>query len=254
MKRRRWPALLLAASLVTGAAVIVMMALPDARVPLAPADCHPGPTTPGIDVSYHQDKIHWRRVAKAGIRFAFVRVSDGLTLRDPRFDQNWDEAGEARLLRGAYQYFRPAESAIAQADLLIAALRRDRGELPPVLDVEETGGKPPEELGRAVRTWVERVRSQLGVEPIIYASPAFWRDQVGGADLSSQPLWVAHYTDGCPRVPAPWQRWTFWQHSKTGRVPGIKNAVDLDLFAGSVDELRRRRPLGTAAIDPPSPE
>ena len=31
----------------------------------------------------------------------------------------------AGVLRGAYQYFRPEDSAIAQADLLIAAIRRD---------------------------------------------------------------------------------------------------------------------------------
>ena len=66
----------------------------------------------------------------------------------------------------------------------------------------------------------------------MYTSPDFWRDEVGGADLSAQPLWIAHYTKDCPRVPAPWTRWSFWQHSKTGRVPGIRGNVDLNVYQG----------------------
>ncbi len=69
------------------------------------------------------------------------------------------------------------------------------------------------------------------------SSPDFWREAVGGADLTSQPLWVAHYTAECPRVPAPWQRWTFWQHSESGRVPGISGPVDLNVMAGGSDTI-----------------
>jgi lysozyme len=72
------------------------------------------------------------------------------------------------------------------------------------------------------------------VQPLIYTSPDFWRDAVGGADFSSLPLWVAHYTTECPRVPAPWVEWTFWQHSETGQVPGIQGPVDLDVMRGEL--------------------
>ena len=203
-------------------------------------DCIEGPTTPGIDVSYHQDKIQWAKVRKAGIRFAFIRVSDGTTVEDPQFDENWIAAKQAHVLRGAYQYFRPEQSPTAQADLLIATIARDGGELAPVIDVEATGGKGPAQIAAAIKIWIERVRTRLGVEPIIYTSPEFWRDRVGGADFSTQKLWLAHYTEECPRVPAPWTTWTFWQFSKTGRVSGINGAVDLDVFAGTIDDLRRR--------------
>ncbi|MDQ3370827.1 MAG: glycoside hydrolase family 25 protein [Myxococcota bacterium] len=199
--------------------------------------CQTGPTVPGIDVSYYQQDVAWKRVRAAGVRFAFVRVSDGLTVRDTRFATNWAGAKRAGILRGAYQYFRPEQSALAQADLMIATLRRDRGELPPVIDVESEGGKAPAPLVAAVQLWVARVRDQLGVEPIVYTGPEFWRDRAGGADLTRQPLWIAHYTRGCPTVPRPWTRWHFWQHTDNGRVPGIEGAVDLDLFAGTYDEL-----------------
>lgn len=203
-----------------------------------PPACITGPTTRGIDVSYYQDKIQWKKVRKSGVLYAFIRVSDGTAVPDPLFEQNWKQAGRAGVMRGAYQYFRPAANAAAQADLLIAALTKDRGELPPVIDVETTEGKSPAYIEQQVRAWVTRVRDKLGVEPIVYTGPAFWRDSVAGADLTTQPLWIAHYTGGCPEVPPKWQRWTFWQHTDRGDVPGIRAPVDLDLFAGTFADLQ----------------
>jgi lysozyme len=200
-------------------------------------ECETGPTTPGIDVSYYQESIQWKKVRHSGVLFAFVRVSDGLSVEDPLFAQNWAGAKHAGLLRGAYQHFRPDESAQAQADLMIAALAADPGELPPVIDVEVDGGKTPRQIADRVRTWVARVRDRLRVEPIIYTGPDFWRDKVGGADLADQPLWVAHYTRTCPTVPPPWETWTFWQHTDSGQVPGIEGPVDLDVFAGNFSQL-----------------
>lgn len=234
---RLWLLLALAAC---AALVVVRLAWPtddDRATALSVPGCQSGPTVAGIDVSYYQESIAWPRVRRAGIRFAFIRASDGLTITDARFAKNWQGAKRAGLLRGAYQYFRPEQSALDQADLLIAAIDRDPGELPPVIDVESTGGKSAAELATSIRTWVDRVRTRLGVEPIIYTGPDFWRTRVG-ADLTRQPLWIAHYTPACPTVPAPWQRWTFWQHGDTGRVPGIAGPVDLDVFAGSFGELQ----------------
>lgn len=233
MRKRLW-LLGLTATVVALVAVRVWLKREPAPDLDAPG-CADGPTVPGIDVSYHQDRIDWKKVQRAGIRFAFVRVSDGLTVDDPEFARNWDGARAQHIARGAYQFFRPEEDALAQADKLIAAIARDKGELPPVIDVEVTGGLAPAKLARQVSLWIDRVRSRLDVEPIIYTSPDFWRDEVGGADLSAQPLWVAHYTRDCPRVPAPWTRWTFWQYSKSGRVPGIKGNVDLNVYQGELE-------------------
>ena len=210
-----------------------------APAPLPP-DCKLGPTVAGIDVSYHQGDIVWPRVQRAGVRFAFVRVSDGTYVADPQFIANWRGAKRAGVLRGAYQFFRPELSAIDQADLMIATLRRHgRGELPPVIDIEETGGLPLATVVANARVWIERVRSQLGVEPIVYTNPGMWR-WGGGSDLGKQALWLAHYTAQCPSVPPPWSRWTFWQYTDNGRVDGIEGPVDLDIFDGTYDEFRRR--------------
>jgi lysozyme len=199
--------------------------------------CQVGSTTPGIDVSYYQETIDWQRVQRAGIRFAFIRLSDGATLRDSMFATNWAESKRVGVVRGAYQFFRPDQSVTAQADLMIAAMHgRDHDDLPPVIDIEVDGGlTAPVVAGRA-QAWIERVRTKLGVEPIVYTGGDLWRNG-GGEPLASQALWLAHYTQGCPTLPAPWTRWTFWQHTDRGAIPGIEGPVDLDLFAGTLGEL-----------------
>lgn len=228
----------LLAGAVAAAALFVWPHAGDGPRPIAAPPCSQGPTVPGIDVSYYQQDIAWKRVRKAGIRFAFVRVADGSTIVDARFRENWAGARRAGVLRGAYQYFRPEQSATEQADVVIRMLSKDPGELPPVIDVESSGGKTPAQVAEAVRAWVDRVRDKLGVEPIVYTGPDFWRHRVGGADFTRQPLWIAHYTTTCPTVPPQWTRWTFWQHTDNGRVSGIDGPVDFDVFAGTVAELQ----------------
>ena len=204
-------------------------------------DCRVGPTTPGIDVSYYQEAIDWPRVRRAGIRFAFIRLSDGAAQRDPRFATNWAEARRAGVARGAYLFFRPDQDIAAQADLMIGAMRgRDPDDLPPVIDIEADAGLPAAVVAARARAWIDRVRASLGVEPIVYTGSDLWRTG-GGQALASQPLWIAHYTQGCPTLPSPWTRWTFWQHTDRGAVPGIEGAVDLDLFAGTLGELHAAR-------------
>ena len=237
----RLPALV-ACAVVAFTVYVVLRASHTGRAPRTPVppSCNLGPTTAGIDVSYYQGDITWRRVHRAGVRFAFIRVSDGADILDSRFVANWSGARRAHVLRGAYQFFRPEQSPIDQANLVVRTLRaRGRGELPPVLDIEVTGGLPLASVAANARLWIEQVRSQLGVEPIVYTNPGMWRLR-GPSELAQQPLWLAHYTELCPRVPPPWPAWTFWQYTENGRVDGIDEPVDLDVFAGTEADLRHR--------------
>lgn len=229
------------AAVVSATVVVVLKVRKSAQPPLRlPHDCRLGPTTPGIDVSYYQGDITWPRVARAGVRFAFIRVSDGTDIFDTRFETNWREAASAKILRGAYQYFRADQSPTEQADLVIRMLRaHGMGELPPVIDVEDAGGLPLSTVAARAQAWIARIRSQLKVEPIVYTNPGMWafRDV---PELATQPLWVAHYTETCPELPRPWRKWSFWQYTDNGRVPGIEGPVDFDVFDGRYEDLKRR--------------
>ncbi len=209
----------------------------------------------GIDVSYYETSINWTAAKAGGIQFAFIRVSDGTGFHDPKFAPYWAAAKSAGIIRGAYQFFRPNQDPIAQADLLIAALGGSYapGDLAPTIDVEVTGGLGPSALASKVQQWVSHVKAKLGVDPIIYTGMYFWRDQVGGlATYKTNPLWVAQYASLCPDLPAPWTRWAFWQNSGTGSAPGVSGAVDTNYFNGSLADLQALA-NGMASTNPPPP-
>nr|HEX4313441.1 GH25 family lysozyme [Kofleriaceae bacterium] len=202
--------------------------------------CIPGNTVQGVDVSYYEGTVNWTKAHAAGIEFAFIRVSDGLTFHDPKFSVNWQATKAAGVIRGAYQFFRPSDDPTEQADLVVAALGGvyTPGDLPPVIDVEVTQGYGPKALAAKVRTWVARVKSKLGVNPIIYTGTYFWADQVGGpTDFGGDPMWLARYTS-CPAVTAPWTTWTFWQYTDSGHFAGISGGVDSNRFNGTLDQLK----------------
>ena len=230
-RKRRWLPFWLGAAGVGIAVLVFVRARTVKRPPLAtPPACPLGRTTSGIDVSYHQGDITWPRVRRAGVKFAFIRVSDGTDVIDPKFEANWSGAKAAGITRGAYQFFRPAESVNEQADILIRALRKHgAGELAPVIDIEETGGLPLSAVVANAQAWIARVKRELGVDPIVYTNPGMWRGR-GLPELAAQPLWLAHYTDTCPELPSPWSEWRVWQYTETGRVPGIDGPVDLDVM------------------------
>jgi lysozyme len=204
------------------------------------AVCADGPTTYGIDVSRFQGTIDWQKVADSGVKFAFIQISRSLTDVDAKFDYNWRRAKEVGILRGAYQRFHPGQDVIGQADLFLAKLGApEPGDLPPMLDVEDSDGLGAAQIAAAVRTWMERVEPVVGKKPIIYTGFYFWRDSVGSADFAEHPLWIANYSATCPLVPDAWTRWTFHQYSSTVNVPGIsENTTDVNKFNGTLAELQ----------------
>jgi hypothetical protein len=114
-KQLRIPVVALMAIAAVGLGFILWPGRDDGAEPPA---CEMGPTVPGIDVSYYQNDIAWKRVRRAGIRYAFIRTSDGLDHPDERFAKNWAGAKRAGLMRGAYQYFRADQDPTSQADMM----------------------------------------------------------------------------------------------------------------------------------------
>jgi lysozyme len=201
-------------------------------------DCDVPKRLDGIDVSSYQGDVDWKRVKASGVVFAFARVSDGLDVIDELFPHNFVAMKRAGVRRGAYQYFRASADPEAQAELMVKAVARLGGaDLPLVVDVETDDGQKAEELQARLRRWLRRVERRTRRKPMVYTSPSM--SQKLGARFGDYSLWIAHYQVDCPTVPEGWRRWTFWQHSSTGKVPGIAGRVDLDHFAGSLAELRR---------------
>lgn len=195
----------------------------------------------GIDVSHHQGPISWeavRNMREGPVRlgFVFIKATEGMEMRDPRFARNWRSAKANGLTRGAYHFFRPDRSGTRQAEHFIENVSLKTGDLPPVLDVEETLGLPRETIRKRVREWLLRVEKHYKVKPIIYASPSFYL-KVLGNEFDDYPLWVAHYLRrNRPRIG---RDWLFWQFSETGKVNGIRSKVDFNVFKGDSLQFRK---------------
>lgn len=198
----------------------------------------------GIDVSAYQGKIDWQRVKQAGVKFAFIKATEGATFKDKRFNENIRDAYSAGLYCGAYHFFRPKTPIGPQADNFINSIRAAGVTLLPALDLEvpaDWRNIPRGDRIKLVTEWVELVESALGTKPIIYLSSSFPGDVLTNVhELAAYPLWLAHYTNHpVPVVPAPWQTYTFWQHSDRGVVEGIVGNVDLNWFNGTDTDLEK---------------
>ena len=196
-----------------------------------------------LDVSAWQGRIDWQQVATSGRRFVLIRATLGTLISDSAYADNRAGAKAAGLVVGAYHHADPqaiSGDALMQADHFLDVAQPALGELLPVLDLETTNGLSPADLVTWTMTWLERVRSKLGVQAMIYTSPHFWQTALGDSLAFIQAgyrfLWVANWDVAAPLVPAQsWGGigWTFWQYSSCGTVPGISGCVDLDRFAGS---------------------
>ena len=197
-------------------------------------------TIHGIDLSHHQGEVDWDELAYRHnpmfpLRFVFLKATEGSDLADEHFDANFRSAREHGLIRGAYHYFNPKSDAQRQADFFIQHVALEQGDLPPVLDVEEQGKLPKQELQRRVRLWLERVEEHYHVKPILYSGYKFRTKYLNDTLFEKYPYWIAHYYVDSVRYEGPWQ---FWQHTDKGRVPGVKKRVDLNVFRGTEEELK----------------
>lgn len=193
----------------------------------------------GIDISHYQGTIDWPRLASLQdglfpLRFIFLKATEGGDHQDHMFRQNFDSARCYGFVRGAYHYFLPRTDAAKQANFFIHTVELEQGDLPPVLDVETTGNKSPQELKAAVKTWLDCVEAHYGVKPILYTSYKFKMRYLNDSVFNTYPYWIAHYYVDSVRYQGPWH---FWQHTDVGTVPGIDEEVDLDVFNGSLAQL-----------------
>lgn len=208
-----------------------------------PATYQPTAYLEGIDVSRYQNTIDWWQVAGAGKRFAIMRATLGQTYADPTYATNHAGARAAGLSVAAYHYATPSTDPldpVLEADWFVQNAALLPGDLVPALDIEQNGGLSPANLQAWVATWLGQVTARLGVRPMIYTSPNFWKNSMGDttlfADLGYTVLWVAHWQVPSPSVPAGnWggRGWTFWQYDNCGAVPGISGCVDLDRYNGT---------------------
>jgi GH25 family lysozyme M1 (1,4-beta-N-acetylmuramidase) len=206
--------------------------------------------TPGLSVSAAQGAITWTSVYAAGIRFAYIKATEGTATKDARFNTNYPNAYYAGIIRGAYHVAVPSASTGAvQADFLASfggAWSADGKTLPAALDIEantSSGGYCYGLSVSAMVSWltsfVNEYHARTGRWAVLHTTASFWRICTGNstAFAAHSPLSVVHWDTVVGTLPAGWSIYTFWQPTDCQPVTGVTGCAEGSTFNGTVDRL-----------------
>lgn len=199
--------------------------------------CTTRPSIPGIDVSHHQGGIDWQQVADAGVEFAFIRLGyrgykDGLLHADEQARANLEGARSAGLKIGGYMFSQAltTQEAEEEAAFALEILGDTQLDLPLVFDWEyvsdtaRTANVTEKTLMACVEAFCTAVEA-AGAEPMVYFNQDLANTRLDLEKLD-YPFWLAKYTDNL-NYP---HKIRCWQYTDQGRIPGISEDVDIDLY------------------------
>lgn len=213
----------------------------------------------GVDVSKWEPTVDWRLLRSQGFRFAFIKATEGPNIVDPKFAEHWAGAREAGILRSAYHYLYSGKDAKVQAEFFINTIGSDRGELPPVVDLEGARNEDVSntKIVSTCKEFLDIIEGEFDRKPIVYSRRTYLNPHVminGKAPdwASDYDLWVAQYpftfdptrmpNENMPKQPEGWKAWKFWQYSESAILESVTDEgrpteVDVNWFRGTEAEL-----------------
>lgn len=200
------------------------------------------PQTAGLDISNFTPSEPWAAWKSSGVRFAYIKASEGNYYTSPAFNRQYTGASTAHVIRGAYHFANPSVSGgAAQADYFInhgGGWSPDGQTLPGALDMEwnpYSGNacydKTPAQLQQFVTDFTTRYKARTGTSPIIYTASSWWNTCMGtSTKWATTPLWIADYRASLGSLPAAWSgtSQTIWQNAEHS-----DGGYDTDVFNGS---------------------
>ncbi|CAM2070149.1 hypothetical protein SCOR_32540 [Sulfidibacter corallicola] len=209
-----------------------------------PTEQDPGnqnaPLTLGVDVSHFSGTVTWSDVYGDGYRFAFTKATEGDDWVDPTLVTNMSGMAEAGIVRGAYHFYVTSDAPDTQARNFIDNVSLQKGDLPPVVDVESIGtGTDQTTLATNLRTFLTLLENHYGIKPVIYTDQNFWNANFGSESFADYKLWLAQYEVDTPTLPNGWSSWWIWQYAENQSVAGIEKDVDLNRYPGTLEDLKR---------------
>ena len=211
----------------------------------------------GIDVSHYQGVVDWGQVAGAGIKFAFIKSTDGIS-EDPKMGANTFGCSGAGIPFGLYHFWRPQIDPAKQAEVFkrrvttFPIVSPTAVQLIPpgqqfafALDIE-TGALTEDNQQQAL-DFIALVQKSIGktIPFIVYVSPSYAHSNLTDPAWLQYPLWAAHYTELMQPNTDKWPTWMFWQRQGNGSVAGISTLVDIDWFNGNSDDFAKLIALPT---------
>ena len=207
------------------------------------------PQTPypvkGVDISAHQADVDWQGLEKEGIRFAFVKATEGTTFVDSLFAHNWEEAHKTDMKVGAYHFLTYTTPGKTQAQNYIDTVNKKWGMLPPVVDVElygeyEDNHPSRKEMYEILDVVLEMLEKEYHRTPIIYTNLSVYEQYISGR-YDEYPIWISS-PDAIPETLPDDREWLFCQYTFTRTSASVGNHakhVDYNVFNGSEWDFRK---------------
>ena len=206
----------------------------------------------GIDVAKYQGTIDWQALAGAGVKFAMVRLGyrtaeDGVIVEDSNARYNLQEGARAGIPMGAY-FFSTAiskEEAREEAAWVADLVAKYPITYPIVYDCEGFLDNRQKGLSNSERTdialaFLKEIK-RLGYEPMFYGSKSELENNWDMGPIEKHyKVWVAQYPDApYPETPmSSYQgKHAMWQFSKSARVVGLEQSVDMNLAYFAYDGI-----------------
>lgn len=200
----------------------------------------------GIDVSHYQGTIDWAKVAAAGIKFAYLKATEGVDTTDEFYARNRAAAKAHGILTGSYHFYHYDQAWGPQATHFCGVVGSFAGELPPMLDLEQDKFRNHKILlatpdaTRQTLAWLNTIQGSAHKTPGVYCDPNFRQTFLQDAGFGKYLLWEASLSAKAPTSIAPWKALTFWQWCWNGTCPGIAgHGCDLDRYTGTLAQLQK---------------
>jgi len=206
---------------------------------------------------YERNEIDWDQLATDKRVVAIIHRATIGDRADREYAERRDEAKKRGYKWGAYHFGRPGDP-IKQADFFLDTVRPTADDLI-ALDLESTDGTKHMSFDEA-RVFIKRIKEKTGRYPLIYANNEVSKaitERYGADDVFAQThLWYARFKRNVTNFQTgTWKTYALWQFSseqncsRTNRavclytVPGTEYDMDVDVFNGTIDELKRQWPL-----------
>ena len=185
----------------------------------------------GIDVSYHNGTIDWKKVKQSEVEYAIIRCGYGTNDKN-QDDKKWEENVKGCIDNNIpygvylYSYADTVEKASSEADHAIRLLQGKKFKYPVYYDLEEEAIRKKlskTEIANIAKTFCNKL-SAKGYTVGIYANKDWFTNYLIDSCFNNWTKWVAQYNTVCNYQ----GKYDMWQCSSTGRVPGISGNVDLN--------------------------
>jgi GH25 family lysozyme M1 (1,4-beta-N-acetylmuramidase) len=208
---------------------------------------------------YEKNDIDWDLLATDKRVVAIIHRATIGDRIDRKYAERKVEAKRRGYKWGAYHFGRPGDP-IKQADFFLATVKPGQNDLI-ALDLESTD---PQDMSLdEARVFIKRIFEKTGRYPLVYANKDVTKavaDQSGADDVFAKThLWYARYRKNVTDfMPTTWKTYTIWQFSSEQNCnPGNRSAcwytvagtaydMDVDVYNGTIEELRSKWPFDFA--------